>query len=745
MSNSATNAGSANWYDLSIENQTDPDQLAQNIESFYKQDNNVKNQLSYAWERNHLMLDGQQWLVYDQNREGGGVWKRLQPSPQNEYIPRPVTNYLYDAFQTLKSYLLKNKPRITVRPNTQLQKDKTAAKLAELISDTNFERLRESVNYEYAASCLITYGTVFKKDYWDSSYQFGTVKVPRMEQRPVTDPNTGMPTGMMEEVQSVDPLTQQPLFDSMPLGDICTQVVEPFRMALDPHAVMLHDARWIMEYSIRPLSWIKENYGKEEEGYTGRVEEVKEEKALPNSLRRFYQLRTSSGVRGSMTNFTGLGTFGSTDVISNAAIVKEYYERPTQANPKGRLIVVANGIPLYIGPSPYEGPDLDSWHPYSECRWEIVPGRFWGKGPFDDSVEIQRQINSIDSIVILTRKTMAVPQRLIPHTAGIAPGQWTGQPGQEVFYRETPSGATPTNLAPIGVDQSVFQEREQRLQDLKNITGAVDILKGDKPLGVTAASALALLFETGTGKLFPILDRWKSMVETSQKKQLRLIANRYNEPRPQFIQMLVSKNRDLTEDQVKSFLGSDLNDNCNVIIEASSSIPKLKAAEHALLIELAGMGVLQLDNPANRQEFLSRFGINGFDANYSKDVKRAEWENDLIDNLIYSPDNQAVVLTSDDHLVHIELHEERTKEPSFMSLPSEIQQAYFEHIAEHEQMQAQAEQEEMMKAMMMGGPMAPPQDPMGPSQEKIKKGGKVGKSLEKSMMTDLTGPFNFDK
>jgi hypothetical protein len=741
-SSSSQGVGQVGGYDLSLEKESDPAKLASAIESFYKNDNAVKAQLAYHWERNHLMLDGQQWLVYDQNSQGGGVWKRLQPSPLNEYIPRPVTNYMYDAYQTLKSYLLKNKPRISVRPNTQSQRDKSAAKLAELVSETNWERLREQVNFEYAASCLLTYGTVFKKDFWDSSYQYGTVKVPRMEQRPVTDPNTGQPTGGTEEVQATDPETGDLLFDELPLGDITTQIVEPYRISMDPHAAMTHEARWIMESSIRPLSWIMENYDKQEEGYTGRASEVKEEKALPNSLRRFYQLRTSSGVRGAINTTVGLGTFGSAEMISDAAIVKEYYERPTAQNPKGRLIVVANGIPLYVGKSPYEGPELGDWHPYSECRWEMVPGRFWGKGPFDDAVEIQRKINSIDSITILTRKTMAVPQKLIPHNSGIAPGQWTGQPGQEVFYRAGASGERPENLPPVGVDNQVFVERKQCVEDFKNITGAVDILKGDRPPGVTAASALSLLFEVGTGKLYPVLDRWKMFVEQSQKKQLRIISKRYSEPRPQFINMLLMKNKELTADQVEHFIGSDLYDNCNVIIEASSSIPKLKAAEHALLIELSSMGVLGLENPANRKEFLSRFGINGFDASYSKDVKRAEWENDLLDNLVHSPDNQPVVLTTDDHDVHTTVHKERTKEPAFMSLPEEVQQAYFMHIQEHDNMKAQAEQEAMLKAAMMGQPgPEPAANPMQTGNPEV-KGSNMTEDTKKALMPDIMGPFN---
>lgn len=723
-------------HDLSLENieSTDFDQIAAKIETFYKDDSAQKSFLAYNWERNHLMIDGNQWLTYDGSIETGGIWRRLTPSPANEYIPRPVTNYMFDAFQTLKGYVLKNKPRSTVRPNTQTFRDKSSAKIAELILECNWERLKETYNYEYAASCLITYGTVFKKDYWDSSF-LNTVKVPKTEPRPITDPQTGLPTGGVEEAPVLDP-EGNPMYDVLPLGDVFTTIVEPYRMALDPMATNLHDSRWIMEYSIRPLSWIKENYDKEAPGYTGKAKEVKEEKSLSNALRRFFQLKTSSGIRGTQTNFTGLGSGGSAQMINNAAVVKEYYERPTAKYPNGRLFVVANSLVLYSSDSPCQGPDQGDWHPYSECRWEIVPGRFWGKSPMDNATEIQRQVNSIDSIIILTRKTMAVPQKLVPK-GSVAPGVWTGQPGLMVEARPGPNGEMPTTIAPSGVHESVFAEREQRVQDLKNITGAVDILKGDRPPGVTAASALNMLYEVGTGKLFPVLDRWKYFTESSQKKQLRLVAKKYKEPRPEFIKMLIARNKELTEDQLKSFIGEDLYDNCNVVIEASSSIPKLKSAEQALLQENAQLGVLNLENPANRQEYLERQGIIGFDTDYSADVKRAEWENSLLDDMETSPDNKPILLVVDNHDIHIDRHSNRCKEPSFMSLPANVQKAYFAHIQEHEDAKSQAEQMQMMKSAMMGTPPPPAEPNPMQAQPKIRGGSGVDAKTKRAIQPDI--------
>lgn len=691
----------------------DLDALANRIETFYKNDGTVKMRLSYGWDRNQRFLDGDQWLVFDGDRESGGVWKRLTVSKANEYIPRPVTNYIFDVYQTLKSYLLKNRPRSVVKPNTNTFKDKAAAKVAELCLEANWEKLSEERNYEYAAACMLTYGTVFKKDFWDTA-SLAMVRIPKMSMQPQIDPQSGQVIGQ-HEVQEVDPMTGEPVVEEIPLGDVNTEIVEPYRIAVDPQAPDLHKIRWIMEYSIQPLSWIIETYNKEAPGFTGRAEEVKAESKLSGSMQRWYQLKNSSGVKGGNALVSG-GIDGNTEgSLNNSAVLKEYYERPSAKNPKGRMVVVANGVTLYAGDSPYSGPDLGDWHPYSECRWELVPGRFWGKSPLDVGVEIQKQINSIDSVIILTRKTMAVPQKLIPANSGISPGQWTGRPGQEIYFRDS-GGNKPDIIPAQGVDETVFREREQRVEDLKNVTGAIDILKGDRPPGVTAASALNLLYEVGTGKLYPVLDRWKKFVETSQKKQLKIIAKMYKEPREDYVRLLKLKNSELSEEAINKFIGADLYDNCNVIVEAGSNVPKLQAAKQAALVEAAQAGTLNLELPANRMEYNRQMGIIGFDNDVGPDIKRQEWENDLLDNIENSPDNMPVVLDVDDDQIHMDVLARRMKEPSFMDVPAAVQQAYMQHYSAHMESQNKKQMAEQMNAMATGQPPQSQQDANAPQQ-----------------------------
>jgi len=732
MSSSTESSAS---FDLSIVDTSDVDTLASKIESHYKKDTTAKNQLSYNWERNHLYLDGRQWIVFDGSVATGGLWKRLEVSRANEFIPKPTTNYLFDVYQTLKSYLIKTKPRSTVYPNTELYQDKMAAKIADLCLEANWARLKEQQNYEYAATCILTYGTVFKKDYWDTT-ELVMSKVPRMTQIPKVDPNTGLTVGM-EEVQATDPETGDPQYDEMPLGDCNTDVVEPYRIALDPMANDIHKVRWIMEYSIQPLQWIKEVYGKDpatNPGYTGRVDEVKEETSLAGSLKRFYQLKQSSGIKQRVEGAVALGS--TEEHLTNSAVVKEYYERPSQANPNGRLVVVANGVPLYAGDSPYVGPELGDWHPYSECRWEIVPGRFWGKSPLDNASEIQKQINSIDSVIVLNRKTMAIPQKLIPMSAGIVHGQWTGRPGQEIFYRDS-TGNPPTVVPSHGVDPTVFQERAQRVEDMKTITGAIDILKGDRPEGITAASAIEMLYEVGMGKLFPILDRWKAFVENSQKKQLKIISKFYKEPRPDFIRLLRQKNKELSDASISKFIGADLYDNCNVVVEAGSNVTKLQAAKKQELREAAQSGVLNLADPRNRRKYLEDMGIQGYDSDIGPDQKRQEWENSLLEDIQNNPNNKPVVLDWDVHAIHIQVLEQRMKEPSWMELPFEVQQAFMAHRQQHEQAAQQQQMLANMQAMAAGQPPPPPQG--GPAPMRKQPTGKGATSqVKQALSSDIT-------
>lgn len=715
---SGTQSGSGDNLDLSQIPNEDHEQLAAGIETFYKQDGTIKSQLSKNWERVQMMLDGQQWLVFS---EQSGTWNHLTVSRDNEYIPRPVTNIMFHCYQTLKGYFTKTKPTMTVAPNDPHSfEDKAAAQLAELCVEVTADRLKEQENTEYADSVALGYGLVFKKDYWDSSAG------ERIE----------LPPEPIDPMMPIDPEAPLPGLEPemVPIGDVATAIIEPFRMSIDPLATDLHTAGWLMESAIQSLEWIKQAYGKSAPGYTGLADTVKEEASLSGSMQRFYQLKNSSGVKNDLITGRNGSDKGSTE-LTNSAIVKEYYEKPSANYPKGRLIVVANGVCLYAGDSPCEGPDEGDWHPYSDFRWELVPGRYWPKGPLDAICELQKRLNSIDATIILTRKTMAIPQKLVPKGSGIAPGSWTGRPGQQIDYNQ--EAGVPSTVPAAGVDASVFKEREQVIEEMKMISGAMDILTGDRPPGVNAASAFALLIEMGTGKLYPMLDRKKRFIESSKKKQLRAIAKNYREHRPEFIQKMKQLNKKLPTATIEAFLGTDLRDNCNVVIEVGSNVPKLEAMKQMRLQEAAQSGAIMLDTPVNRREYQRQMGVVGFDNDVGPDMTRAEWENDCLDNILVNPDRKPVVLNCDDDQVHIGEHTRRMKEPAWMEVDQQIQQAYMMHVEEHEASKAQKEQMMAMQQMAMGQAPQPGGSANDPTKTKSHGKGAPTDMREAAMGADL--------
>jgi len=195
---------------------------------------------------------------------------------------------------------------------------------------------------------------------------------------------------------------------------------------------------------------------------------------------------------------------------------------------------------------------------------------------------------------------------------------------------------------------------------------------------------------------------------------------------------LRNKNRDLSDEDISKFIGYDLHDNFNVVIEAGSNIPKLQSAEKANLLQLAQVGSLNLDSPQNRLEFNKRMGVVGFDTEVGPDVKRAEWENSVLEDPANVLFGQLFVLADENHAIHKEIHTNRMKEPSFYNLPQEVQQAYLEHNAKHD------EQLEMMKSLALQESMAtgqPAQMP-GLQDEPLRA---HGKGISQAMQAQVLG------
>ncbi len=652
--------------------------------------------MAYNWMQNISFLLGDQHIFYNTISK---QFEIIPTSRGTDYVPRPVTNYIQAISSSIVSVLTRNKPNADVNPNSNSTEDIGAASIAAIVQDVKWEDDDMESKLMEAALWSVCCGTVFRKDYWDTSYG-KVVRVPMTQEivHQVLD-DMGQIQLLTKDEPVVDPIDGSPMFNEIPLGDSAVNIIDPFRMVVDPNAVNDSDISWIMEVSVQRLDWIKENFGKEGNGYTGKGAEVKPDQNVNTMVEMSQRLKTLAG--------KGSGPYGGTSSLQqglkNVAVIKELYVRPTKAFPKGQMIVVCNGKCLYSGDSPYYDGMPQSFHPYSVFRWELVPGRFWGKSLLEDLIEPQRTINAIDSLVILNRKTMVSPQKLIPTGCGIPNGDWSGAPGLQMEYRPVgANGAKPEIIPGVALPPQVFQERQSKVEELYRIARTNEILQGIKPSGVSTYSALQLLQEQSYSVLSPQIHRWEKFIEKGETKKIKLISQRYREPRPEFINKLKAMNKEIADIDIANFVGSDLRDNCSVRVEAGSSIPRSIAAQQQQLKELAQTGVLGdlINNPVNKQKFLERLGVKGFDSDFEADVKRAQWENDMLDEGMGAG---TAVLPYENHTIHIQIHMNRMKEPSFMKADPAVQQQYIQHVETHNMYQQQAMMQQAQQNALMQG------------------------------------------
>ena len=100
------------------------------------------------------------------------------------------------------------------------------------------------------------------------------------------------------------------------------------------------------------------------------------------------------------------------------------------------------------------------------------------------------------------------------------------------------NGAKPEIIPGVALPPQVFQERQSKVEELYRIARTNEILQGIKPSGVSTYSALQLLQEQSYSVLSPQIHRWEKFIEKGETKKIKLISQRYREPRPEFINKL---------------------------------------------------------------------------------------------------------------------------------------------------------------------------------------------------------------
>lgn len=691
-----------------LETTSDREALASLVEDLYLADQDYRRAFEAQWAENLAFYAGEHYV---QLVTSDGTVRRM-PSPTGAagYVPRPKTNYTLKIVRALVANFLKSDPKTMVRPRGNDDRNVTAARLAEKVDEALDELQCWDEKQVELVNWMVTCGVGFRKDYIDAT-EAAKMVLPR-------SPYVQTPDGQVVPGADGAPMEVEPERSATPYVAQC-EVLSPFQFAVDPLATRLDNARWVMELSVHPIEWLKEQFaatdatGAKREGMTGEAENLEGGLGrVSPGLLYWIQLKNA--------NQTRLSRFKS------MAVVKEYYQAPTVKHPAGRCLVVADGKLLFEGPSPY-APKF--WHPYTMFPFLLMPGRFWPLSAVEFLVPSQRRLNSIDAIQMYTRNTTIAPRWAFPKGSGISRDKMTGVPGQILEYNAT--GGQPVLLDGKGLPPDVQNERQATIRDMEEIGGTFNILGGDREEGVPSYSGLAFLQENASDVHLPTFRLWEKALERASSRRLWLVSKFYTQNLPELTALLRDKLAQTSDMELSQFTGNDLLDNCDVRIEAGTSIPRSRVLFQQTVMELLKNGMLApvMQDPELYVQLLEIFGLSSFSGHKGEDVRKAQLENAIflsfkkwqptdVQTVQGPPDPMtgmptpmlitpvtALFVPEEDHQVHLAAHLRLLKSPQSIANGPLYVQAIRSHIQQHQQVLMQ-QQMQMMAQQEMQPPAA---------------------------------------
>lgn len=276
-------------------------------------------------------------------------------------------------------------------------------------------------------------------------------------------------------------------------GGVRQRFVDEFNFFVSPHATSLEDAAYVLEARNVPVSFVRDCW---ERG--GEVKPGIWDGTLKGGLASEASVPGYEGPYGDSNYGAFTATDGSATQITPAksafpgqgekdmcTLIEAWIRQTDQSL---RYIACANGIVLQDGPSPYD----DDAYPYAV--YGVLPSKdsAYGCSLFMFVEKMQREINEMHSFMIDAQKFES-DSPLVINQANLEEGrQVDNLPGQ-ILVDRTPDGRGYYLLTKPGANGQYLNIQEYVSDKLREISGNVDVLRGEKPPGVTTLGGMEII------------------------------------------------------------------------------------------------------------------------------------------------------------------------------------------------------------------------------------------------------------
>lgn len=392
------------------------------------------------------------------------------------------------------------------------------------------------------------------------------------------------------------------------------------------------------------------------------------------------------------------------------AMVLTYYERPSHANPKGRVVtVVGNDI---VEETDWPFPFTDRLN-LAIARVVQVPGRWAGHAVAWDAIGVQTLYNASWSSIIEHQK-LAGNARLAYPTGSIDdPRSLTDTPGEGLEYNPM-NGEKPSWMAPPQLPAWVLDSPDRLRQELDDILGVHEVSRGVAPRNIESGVGLSILDENDQTPIGAYARELASCWSDVARMALRLYEDKVSERRTARVYT-----PGMPPELVK-WNGKSLQGQTQAIVPTDTFTPMTRAAKlqfafqlHDRFREVPGFDVNAVARLADLNQTIDL--VEAVDPQ----TARAQRENYHL-----AQGTPVLVYEEDDDALHVKVHNDFILSERFENLDAETQKLIRLHRQAHQV--AMAEKAGEQEAAARVGPtfgQVPTGNPSPLDQSQVLPGG----------------------
>lgn len=649
------------------------------------------------WWRNILYVLGRQWIYYDRRT---GQWRDKRIA---KWIPRPTTDLPAASVEAILSLFGSINLQATARPTSHDSKALATAEIADQLEPLlRVDHRMESV-FRAHDWWLIVAGNAFLHPYWDRDAAGGEIVIPwercvmcGLVSPPsnIKDAGDSCPQCGSRQFLNATDAANQPIGDIVRPGRGRTDACGPLEIAIPHIYTTLDDSPYLIRQRFRSKRYA-------EDYLPHLVKKIHFSRAPQERSLQMMRAIATQAEQQALTSEQGFAGGGGA-TAPEGFTEYELHMRPTREWPEGLFFRWTDDLILRPegseragpqpggnapGPLPYQTQDNRPIFNWIHTRYTPVEGRVWGRSPLDLALSKIDQINRLDSLTELSINRMSNPIWLKPKGAEIR--SFTGEPGLVVEYNPLAAGSKPERIEGSNVPATVFQMRQQHVNDFEQMMGTYDVIKGAKPTGVAAFSALQLLVERSQSRFTTVFNARGETYRAWVSLALELERSFGPDERTHAV---TKPNRGWT---LQHFERAQLQGAIELVVEDGSQAPKTNLGVRASIEQARQLGILNPADPEQQYVIFREFGLTNLVPSIDAQIKGALNEQDAFETWAG----------------------EALQQPEVMQV---LEQAAAQYLQAQQQYAMLQQRMGTLSAMGMAFPMVPPPTPpvMTPLQVK---------------------------